>query len=133
MLALVGCGDGLMEVRGKVTYNGKPVENGVINFEREDKSGPTRGGPITNREYRLTGTNRMSPGPKVARIMASKRVSPKGVGSGIRMIQLFINRAGKTLPARQRRELEKAKRILQERRATEQGRARTTPARRRAA
>jgi tRNA(adenine34) deaminase len=49
--------------------------------------------------------------------MASKKVSPKGIGSGIRMIQFFINRAGKNLPASRRRELEKAKRILQTRRA----------------
>ena len=34
----------------------------------------------------------------IARTMASKKVSPKGVGSGIRMIQYFINRAGKNLP-----------------------------------
>ena len=49
----------------------------------------------------------------VARIMASKKVSPKGIGSGIRMIQFFINRAGKTLSPARKRELEKAKRILQ--------------------
>ena len=51
----------------------------------------------------------------VARIMASKKVSPKGIGSGIRMIQFFINRAGKNLSPKQKRELEKAKHILQER------------------
>jgi hypothetical protein len=51
----------------------------------------------------------------VARTMASKKVSPKGIGSGIRMIQYFINRAGKNLSATRKRELEKAKRILQER------------------
>ena len=51
----------------------------------------------------------------IARTMASKKVSPKGLGSGIRMIQFFINRAGKDLPAARKRELEKAKRILQER------------------
>src|SRR3569623_1139155 len=51
----------------------------------------------------------------IARTMASKKVSPKGIGSGIRMIQLFINRAGKNLPADQKQELEKAKHILQER------------------
>ncbi len=50
----------------------------------------------------------------IARKMASKKVSPKGVGSGIRMIQFFINRAGKNLPAARKRELEKAKRLLQE-------------------
>ena len=48
----------------------------------------------------------------IARHMASKKVSPKGVGSGIRMIQYFINRAGKDLPASRKRELEKAKKIL---------------------
>jgi tRNA(adenine34) deaminase len=48
----------------------------------------------------------------IARVMASKKVSPKGIGSGIRMIQFFINRAGKNLPARRKRELEKAKDIL---------------------
>jgi tRNA(adenine34) deaminase len=51
----------------------------------------------------------------IARVMASKKVSPKGIGSGVRMIQFFINRAGKSLPAARKRELEKAKRILQER------------------
>jgi tRNA(adenine34) deaminase len=51
----------------------------------------------------------------IAKIMASKKVSPKGIGSGIRMIQFFINRAGKALPAARRKELEKAKKILQER------------------
>jgi uncharacterized protein DUF3175 len=51
----------------------------------------------------------------VARIMASKKVSPKGSGSGIRMIQFFINRAGKNLSPTRRHELEKAKRILQAR------------------
>ena len=49
----------------------------------------------------------------IARRMASKKVSPKGIGSGIRMIQFFINRAGANLPAERKQELEKAKQILQ--------------------
>lgn len=49
----------------------------------------------------------------IAQSMASKEVSPKGIGSGIRMIQYFINRAGKNLPPAQAKELEEAKRILQ--------------------
>src|SRR5436853_7622287 len=48
----------------------------------------------------------------IARMMATKKVSPKGLGSGIRMIQFFINRAGKDLPAARKRELEKAREIL---------------------
>lgn len=49
----------------------------------------------------------------IAEGMASKKVSPKGIGSGIRMVQYFINRAGKNLPAERKRELEKAKTLLQ--------------------
>ncbi len=49
----------------------------------------------------------------IALIMASKKVSPKGVGSGIRMIQYFINRAGKGLAPARARELRKAIKILQ--------------------
>jgi tRNA(adenine34) deaminase len=48
--------------------------------------------------------------------MAKKSVSPIGIGSGIRMIQYFSNRAGKSLSMTRKRELEKAKRILQEKR-----------------
>ena len=51
----------------------------------------------------------------IARVMASKKVSPKGIGSGIRMVQFFINRAGKNLESKQKQELEKAKLLLQER------------------
>lgn len=50
----------------------------------------------------------------VARVMATKKVSPKGIGSGIRMIKFFINRAGKNLSPAQRKELEEAKHILQQ-------------------
>ena len=59
---------------------------------------------------------------RIARTMARKDVSPKGPGSGIRMIQYFINRAGKGLSASRRRELERAKRILQRRRAAKKTR-----------
>ena len=51
----------------------------------------------------------------IARTMASGKVSPKGIGSGIRMVQLYINRAGKKLTPERKRELERAKQLLQER------------------
>jgi Protein of unknown function (DUF3175) len=54
---------------------------------------------------------------EIARTMARKDVSPGGLGSGVRMIQYFINRGGKNLSARRRAELERAKRILQQRAA----------------
>jgi hypothetical protein len=53
---------------------------------------------------------------QIARTMARQDVSPKGLGSAIRMIQYFINRGGRRLSTSRRRELERAKRILQRRR-----------------
>ncbi len=50
----------------------------------------------------------------IARVMSSRLVSPKGIGSGIRMIQFFINRAGKNLPPSRKAELEKAKEIMRD-------------------
>jgi len=46
----------------------------------------------------------------IARTLASKKVSPKGPGSGMRMLTYYINRAGRGLSAHRRAELEKAKR-----------------------
>jgi len=51
----------------------------------------------------------------IARVMAKKDVSPKGIGSAIRMVQYFINRSGKGLSKKRKKELEKAKKLLQER------------------
>ena len=48
----------------------------------------------------------------IARTLASKKVSPKGPGSGMRMITYFINRAGRGLSPARRSELEKAKSLL---------------------
>lgn len=53
----------------------------------------------------------------IARVMSKKSVSPKGIGSGIRMIQYFINRGGRKLPLTRKRELEKAKSLLQKKKA----------------
>ena len=51
----------------------------------------------------------------IARSLASKKVSPKGPGSGMRMLTFYINRAGHNLSAAQKTELQKAKRLLSER------------------
>jgi hypothetical protein len=51
----------------------------------------------------------------IARTLASKKVSPKGPASGMRMLTYFINRGGRGLSASRRRELERAKKLLSER------------------
>lgn len=53
--------------------------------------------------------------PVIARSLASKKVSPKGPGSGMRMLTYFINRAGNGLSASRRRELERAKKLVHQR------------------
>ena len=51
----------------------------------------------------------------IARTLASRKVSPKGPRSGMRMLTYFINRAGRGLTSKRRAELEKAKVLLSDR------------------
>lgn len=51
----------------------------------------------------------------IARSLASKKVSPKGPASGMRMLTFFINRAGKNLSASRKAKLQKAKELLSQR------------------
>ncbi|HMF65815.1 MAG TPA: DUF3175 domain-containing protein [Edaphobacter sp.] len=48
----------------------------------------------------------------IAKALASKKVSPKGPASGMRMLNFYINRAGKNLSQERHAELEKAKTML---------------------
>ena len=51
----------------------------------------------------------------IARSLASKKVSPKGPSSGMRMLTFYVNRAGKNLPKSRLHVLERAKKLLHER------------------
>src|SRR5215468_4640391 len=51
----------------------------------------------------------------IAKTLASRKVSPRGPGSGMRMLSYFINRAGKGLTAPRRAELNHAKALLSKR------------------
>jgi len=51
----------------------------------------------------------------IARVLASRKVSPKGPGSAMRMLTYFINRAGKGLSKSRKAELERAKKLLAKR------------------
>lgn len=68
----------------------------------------------------------------IARSLASKKVSPKGPSSGMRMLTFYVNRAGKNLPKSRLRVLEHAKELLHERMEQTKGaEKRGTPRRRR--
>jgi hypothetical protein len=51
----------------------------------------------------------------IARQLASKKVSPKGPSSGMRMLTFYINRAGKNLPESRLHVLKHAKELLHQR------------------
>jgi hypothetical protein len=67
----------------------------------------------------------------IARALASKNVSPKGPGSGLRMLTYFINRSGRGLSAKRGAELERAKSLLSKK-ITERSQPQAERARRRA-
>jgi len=55
---------------------------------------------------------------EVAKVMADPSVSPKGLGSAIKMIQYFINRGGKALSKERKDELKEAENILRKKHRT---------------
>jgi tRNA(Arg) A34 adenosine deaminase TadA len=63
----------------------------------------------------------------IAKHLASKKVSPKGPASGMRMLNFYINRAGKNLPQSRQDELEKAKSLLSEIIAKQKSKSPTPP------
>src|SRR3984885_3201480 len=64
----------------------------------------------------------------IARELASKKVSPKGTSSGMRMLTFYINRAGKNLPAKRLKVLENAKTLLHQEMMTAKKKANTRAA-----
>ena len=59
----------------------------------------------------------------IARQLASKKVSPKGPSSGMRMLTFYINRAGKILSESRLRVLQHAKELLHQRIAKQKQKA----------
>jgi tRNA(adenine34) deaminase len=64
----------------------------------------------------------------IAKALASKKVSPKGPASGMRMLNFYINRAGKNLPKSRHAELERAKTLLSEIITKQKGKSSKSPA-----
>jgi tRNA(Arg) A34 adenosine deaminase TadA len=91
------------------------------------KEAPTREAPMTTRKPKkkwsaevTTDSTHPDEGlfnqsaSAIAKALASKKVSPKGPASGMRMLNFYINRAGRNLSASRHAELEKAKTHLSE-------------------
>lgn len=58
LVALVGCGESgstKSRVSGTITYEGKPVEKGIVQFEPQSNKGTPASGAITNGNYSVVG------------------------------------------------------------------------------
>lgn len=80
---LSGCSGGAkgpptVQIKGKVTLDGTPLEKGSIVFEPKDGKGSSAGGTIQNGEYVAD----VQPGNKIVRITSSKVVGKKKVYEG---------------------------------------------------
>ncbi|MCC7084014.1 MAG: hypothetical protein IT427_03280 [Pirellulales bacterium] len=79
-LSAVGCGNGnRAAVSGTVTLDGKPLQQGVINFLLADGKGPSAGGTITDGQYEISATKGV--------MVGSNRVSISSVQPTGRKIQ----------------------------------------------
>ena len=80
-LLLVGCGDGRVVVKGTVRVDGKPAEQGAINFAPLDGQGPSTGGMIDKGMYVLEGKTAVLPGKKrvsITPVLKTGRRIPAG-------------------------------------------------------
>jgi hypothetical protein len=77
LLAALGCGGKKLEVRGAITCDHQPVEEGAISFEPADGNGSTSGAPIVGGRYALTGDAKVAPGPKIVRVRAFRKTGRK--------------------------------------------------------
>ncbi|QDU29758.1 hypothetical protein ETAA8_48730 [Anatilimnocola aggregata] len=75
--SFLGCGSSATTVQGTVTFDGQPVEQGMIVFEPADGAGPVAGGPIQNGEYQIGSESNIAPGNMIVRIRAMRATGKK--------------------------------------------------------
>ena len=76
LLVLAGCGPenelGRKAISGKVTLDGKPLEQGTISFEPTTEEGTRTGGTIAKGEFHIEAMNGLPPGTYLVRISAAE-------------------------------------------------------------
>jgi hypothetical protein len=70
LACLVGCGqrDGRIAISGTVSYDGQPVNKGIVTFVPADGKGPTAAATIVDGKYSV----KVAPGKKVVKIEGFK-------------------------------------------------------------
>jgi hypothetical protein len=75
-LLLAGCGgDGRIQLSGRVTFDGQPIDQGTIDFLPADGQGPTAGGLIEGGRYSV----RVAPGMKRVEIQGFREIGREKV------------------------------------------------------
>lgn len=69
---LVGCGGSTASVQGNVSYEGTPIQKGMVTFTPVDGKGSVVGCNIENGKYSATG---VTPGKNVLSVVAVKEVT----------------------------------------------------------
>lgn len=64
LLITAGCSENKVEVSGRVTFDGQPIDHGTIRFASDDGQGPTAGATIKGGRYQTEVTI----GPKTVQI-----------------------------------------------------------------
>lgn len=70
---VLGCGANKVVVKGTVHVDGKPADDGSINFAPMDGQGPSTGGKIDNGTYELQGAAAVTPGTKRVSIVPIRK------------------------------------------------------------
>ena len=89
---LVACGDSNATVSGNITFNGEPVNRGMISLEPVDGKGSTAGGSVEGGKFYIKG---VLPGDKIVRISAvfSKGMEKQPDGSEVELVEDLLPRS----------------------------------------
>lgn len=68
----VGCGSPTANVQGKVSYEGSPIQKGMVTFTPADGKGTVVGCNIENGQYSAKG---VTPGKNIVTVAATKQVT----------------------------------------------------------
>ena len=80
-LAFAGCGEtrNEFEIKGTVTINGAPIQNGTISFVAADGIAQTSGGQITDGAYQAM----VPPGPKIVEVLGNEVAGEEPLYKGV--------------------------------------------------
>ena len=80
-LTLTGCGESRNEheIKGNVTINGKPIQNGVISFVPADGAAQTAGGTIIDGSY----VAHVPPGAKTVTVLGNEETGEEPLYQGV--------------------------------------------------